>query len=186
MNWVDIVLLIILAVFVLRGISRGLFRESFALAGVFFGLVLAINRYVALGAVISSEISVFSIRIASLIAFVLIFVGIALLGTFLGIALHSISRRLIARSLDQGGGVLFGLAEGAVVCSVILLLVSVSPLSGRASEWIKGSMLAPHLMKVGPSIYDRLVSITPGKAKTFMDKLRNLNELEKLIPGEEA
>ena len=47
-------------------------------------------------------------------------------------------------------------------------------------------MLAPHLMKVGPSIYDRLVSITPGKAKTFMDKLRNLNELEKLIPGEEA
>ena len=186
MNWIDLVLLIILAIFILRGISKGLFREVFALAGIFVGVIVSINRYAVVGEAINQELPVFSLKLASLIAFVLIFVGIALLGVLLGAVLHSMARRVMGRLLDGGGGALVGLLEGALICSVILLVVSVSPLSGKVSKWTKGSALAPYLMRLGPSIYDGLMRVTPGEAKTFMEKLKELDHLQKLRSGNKA
>jgi len=80
MNWLDIVLGVVILLFVIRGVLKGLFREGVGLAGVLVGLILAVNRYQELGRVIQGELNFFSLKVANIIAFVIIFGGIAILG----------------------------------------------------------------------------------------------------------
>jgi len=182
MNWLDIVLIVIVAIFVIRGVIRGLFKEAFGVGGIVVGIILAINQYEVLGGAIQKNFSFLSLKIANLVSFTLIFLGIALIGGILGAILHNSLKRSFAREVEAGGGFLLGLAEGVLVCSIILILISVSPIANKFDNWIKKSTLAPHIMKVGPSVYDGLISVTPGKAKKFMEKLKNIDTLKELLP----
>ncbi len=183
MNWLDIILLLIIAAFVIRGLIKGLFREVFVISGIILGIILAINQYDNLGRAIQENFLFLSPKVASLIAFALIFVGIALIGAILGAVLHSLLKRSFAKGVEGGGGFLLGLAEGALVCSMILILINISPLRVKFNRWTDKSILAPYLMKVGPSVYDGLISVTPGKAKKFMEKLKDIDTLKELLPG---
>ncbi len=178
MNWIDIILGIILLLFVIRGILRGLFKEGFGLAGVIIGLIAGVNHYQYLGMALYNQPIFLSSKMSNIIAFIIIFGGIAVLGTVAGILLHDISLRYpTIRGIKEGGGFILGFLEGALVCSIILTFLSISPLSLKLNKWSEGSILKPYLMKVGPFVYDGIVSLTPGKAKKFMEKL-NLLELE--------
>jgi len=178
MNWIDIVLGVIVLLFIIRGILKGLFKEGFGLAGVIVGLIVGINRYQQLGMVIHNQLTFLSSKMCNIIAFIIIFGGIAILGTVAGILLHNISLRYpTIRGVKEGGGLILGFLEGILICSIILILLSISPFSIKLNKWSEGSILKPYLMRVGPFIYDNIVLLTPGKAKKFMEKL-NLLELE--------
>ena len=45
MNWVDVTLIVALALFGLRGYFRGLFREVLSIAGLVVGLLVAVRFY---------------------------------------------------------------------------------------------------------------------------------------------
>jgi len=183
LNWLDFVIIILVLLFMIRGAIKGLFREAFGLGGVFLGIIVAINRYEAMGKVLMREFNKFetlSPRVINLISFIIIFIGIALLCSLVGVILHKASKYSLVKGLDQGGGFLLGLFEGTLICSIILILLSVSPLSEKASEWMNSSLFSPYLIKEGPAVYDRVVSIVPGKARKFMEKL---NKFEELAPG---
>ncbi|MCD6471841.1 CvpA family protein [Candidatus Aerophobetes bacterium] len=186
MNWLDVVLGIIVILFAIRGIVKGLFKEVCGLIGILVGLIVAINRYEAVGEIISSEFSFIPPKISYLISFALIFIGIALIGGVAGIILHKVSRYTIIRGIDGGGGFILGLIEGALICSVILILLNISPISERADKWMKGSTLTPYLIKVGPFVYDNMISVMPGETKKFMQKLEKVKgsiEEKSLHPG---
>lgn len=183
MNWLDIVLGIVILMFVIRGILKGLFREGFGLAGILLGLILAINRYPQLGAVIHSEFTFISTKVAHVMSFAIIFGGIAISSSIAGILVHDMFyRHTLSRGIEEGGGFILGLIEGALVCSIVLILISVSPLSPRLENWSKGSTLVPYLLRVGPFVYDNITSLTPGEAKKFMEKL-DPSELQHLSVG---
>ena len=179
MNWVDVIWLAIVILFVIRGAIKGLFREAFGLIGIFLGLIIAINRYEVLGGFISGEFESIPPKIANLVSFAFIFVAIALIFGLAGMTLHKMAKFSLVRGLDRAGGFLLGAGEGILVCSVILILLSISPVSENASKWTEGSTFSPHLSKVGPFVYDSVISVTPGKAKKFMQKL---GEIERSLP----
>ncbi|MBE0478372.1 CvpA family protein [Candidatus Aerophobetes bacterium] len=171
MNWIDILLGAIILIFVIRGVFKGLFREGAGLLGVLVGLIVAINRYQQLGEAIHNELQFLSLKICNIISFALIFGGIAIIGAIAGIIVHNILSRHPIRGIEEGGGFILGLLEGALICSVILILLSISPFSAKFDRWSEGSILKPYLSRVGPFIYDSIVSVTPGEAKKFMEKL---------------
>ena len=172
MTWIDIVLAAIIVLFLVRGVLRGLLREGFGLAGVLIGLIVAINRYDALGIAISREVTVLSDLTARIIAFVVIFVGIALLGALTGIWVHNaLHRYSTIRGIDEAGGFVLGMFEGVMICSILLVLLSISPLAAQFSTWSRNSFLKPRLESAGPLIYDRVVSLVHGDAKKFMERL---------------
>lgn len=176
MNWLDGVLGGIILLFAIRGILKGLFREGVGLIGILVGFVVAVNRYQKLGQVIQGELSFLSLKVAHIAAFVIIFLGIAILGAIAGVVIHNILFRYsLSRGIEEGGGFILGLIEGALVCSIILVLISVSPFSDKLSTWSEGSILEPYLLRMGPFIYDNVVSVVPGEAKKFMEKLDPFN-----------
>ena len=179
MNWLDLIWVALIVVFVIRGAVRGLFKEGFGLAGIFLGLIIAINRYEAVGKIIVNNFPNLSLKIANVLSFGFIFIAVALLGGVAGIILHKASKYSPIKGLDQGGGFLLGLVEGALICSVILIFLTISPLSDKTTKWMRGSTLSPYLMEVGPFVYNSVISVTPGKAKKFMEEL---NRFKKLLP----
>lgn len=171
-KWIDIVLGAIILFFVIRGVLKGLVKEGAGLAGVLVGLIIGINRYQQLGGAIYREFEFLPVKVCNIIAFAVMFGGIAILGTIAGILVHNIlSRYSPIRGVEGGGGFILGLLEGALICSVILILLSISPFSVKFDRWTEGSILKPYVLRVGPFVYDSIVSLTPGKAKKFMEKL---------------
>lgn len=171
MNWLDVVWLIVIVFFLIRGAMKGLFREIFGLLGVFVGLIVAVNYSQGVGNIIRGEITSLSPQIAKGISFAIIFVGIALIGGLIGLVFHGMSKSSPVKGIDRGGGLILGLLEGGVVCSVILIFLTISPLAENADRWKKDSTISPYLMKIGPFVYDSIASIVPGEAKKFMEKI---------------
>ena len=179
MNWLDVIWLAILILVAIRGATKGLFREGFGLIGIFLGLIIAINRYEVLGGFIGGEFESIPPKIANVVSFAFIFVSIALVFGLAGMILHKMAKFSLVKGLDRGGGFFLGAGEGILICSVILILLTISPVSEKVSKWTEGSTLSPYLTKVGPFVYDSVISITPGKARKFMQKL---GEIEKSLP----
>ena len=189
MNWLDVVWLIAVVFFVIRGALRGLFREIFGLLGIFVGFIVAVNHCEAVGDAIRNGLTSLSPQIAKLTSFAIIFVGIALIGGLIGVIFHKILQYSLVKGIDRAGGFFLGLIEGGVVCSIILIFLTVSPLAESVNKWKKGSIISPYLMKVSSFVYDSIVSVTPGKAKKLMEKLdefkQSSSEKSKVLKGKE-
>jgi len=129
MNWLDVVWLIVIVFFLIRGAMKGLFREIFGLLGILVGLIVAVNYSEEVGNIIRGEITSLSPQIAKLISFAIIFVGIALIGGLIGLVFHGMSKYSLVKGIDRGGGLILGLLEGGVVCSIVLIFLTISPLA---------------------------------------------------------
>lgn len=179
MNWLDVVIGGIIILFIIRGWKKGLFQEIFTLGGVIGGIIVAINKYETIGAVISSELDFISPKMGKIVSFTFVFIGIALFCTIAGALIHKWSNRSLTKGLDRGGGLLLGLFEGSIICSLILVFlinINVSFFSEKLNKWTEKSTLSPYLMKEGPFIYDKMVSLVPGETKKFIEELSKIGE----------
>jgi membrane protein required for colicin V production len=133
MNLADLLIIILLAVTVLSAFAKGFFVEVCSLIGVILGLFIAAANYAGFAPWI-----LFVVRnhaAANLIAFLLIVVaslaGRLLRGLFRGVGLGIVDRLL---------GAAFGLVEGCVVVTLVLMgIVAFLP----RQDWLSSSRLAP-------------------------------------------
>ncbi|MBN2139413.1 MAG: CvpA family protein [Desulfovibrionaceae bacterium] len=137
MNFLDIILLAAAGFFVYRGFRRGFVKEIVSLGSIALGVFVA-SRYHGL---IAPHISVYlsnetGIKAAS---YLLAFVGTLVVCWIIAKILKNFLEVTVGESLDQAAGALFGLAEGVLVCLVILLALK-SFLPNAA--FVRGSKLA--------------------------------------------
>lgn len=163
MNWVDLIVIVILALFGLRGFFRGLFREVFSLAGLVCGFLLAV-AYGAEVAVLASAYWNFSPLVLKGGAFIAIFFVVYFLFSLGGWLLHRSEKLLFLQTVNRTGGVAIGVGKGAALTALaIFFLSSAAWLPERARENIAGAYLIAPLTQLG----ERLIRI--GKEKIFPD-----------------
>ena len=121
MNRVDVLLIVLLTPFALRGLWRGLCRESFGLAGLVGGAATAgaIGPQLA-GALVARDW--LSPLVAGPTAFAGVFVATALVANLLGLLADRLVRALLLGGVNRVAGAAFGLAKGAMVGGFLLLL----------------------------------------------------------------
>lgn len=113
MNILDVLIIIPLVWACFKGFKNGLIKEAFSLAAFFLGIYLAFRFADPLSAKIS-------LPAAPLIAFVLLFAGVLLLG-WLGARLAAnIASKAIPSFIDHLCGILFGAAKIVIICSFVL------------------------------------------------------------------
>ena len=144
MNWLDVVLLGVLAWSVLRGFRKGFTREVISLVAAVAALLLAIWLY---GTAASFLLPYISSRPAALFAgFLLVFCGVLLLGSLVG----AIARRFLKATglslFDRilGGG--FGLLRGGLIGVAVVMGFTAFTTFGVPPSALVGSRLAPYLM----------------------------------------
>ena len=119
MNWLDILLLVLLAIATIIGIATGIIKAILSIVGIVVGVILAVRFYVPLAerlTFISSETG------AKIAAFAIILIGVLIIARLIAWALGKAASALMMGWINRlAGGVLF-LALAALVISVLLAL----------------------------------------------------------------
>jgi membrane protein required for colicin V production len=169
MNALDIVIGLILAYCLIRGVFRGLVVEIASIFGVFAGIYAAVFYYPHAAAYLSRWIAEEAYRnIASfLVIFGLVFIVVGVLGILIKYLLNISSLGW----LDRLCGVAFGGIKGILISAVLLMALTSFLPSGTAL--IKKSHLAPHVNLIAV----RLAKIVPQDMRQkFFVKLKKLEK----------
>jgi membrane protein required for colicin V production len=160
-NWIDPILIVVLALFGLRGFFRGLFREIFSIAGLIAGFLLAVT-YAQPVASYAEAIWQISPLILKGSAFIAIFFVVYFLMSTAGWLLHRSERLLFLKTLNRAGGIAIGVGKGAAVAALVVFFLSqTSWLPPPTRDNFDGSYLVPPLSYLAESL------IRLGKARIF-------------------
>ncbi len=143
MNWLDIVLLIILAVSVATSFRKGLTREVIGLAAVILGIVLGLWFYGTVGALLLRFVN--SRAAANLAGFLLILCGVLLLGGVVRWVVGKFLRVTGLSFFDHLLGAAFGAARGVLLSIALIMGIMAFSPGGKTPEAVVDSRLAPYV-----------------------------------------
>lgn len=119
MHWLDIVIIVLIAIPTLVGLRSGIIKAVLSLAGVIIGVILAGHYHTALAqqlTFIPQE------NLAKIAAFAIIVLGVMLIATVLASWLKWITSAVMLGWVNRLGGAIFGFLLGAIFCSALLAI----------------------------------------------------------------
>jgi membrane protein required for colicin V production len=163
-NWVDVFVLAVLALFGLRGFFRGLFREALSLAGLVVGFMLAVAYDQEVATYAAGHWTGSPIVLKGT-AFVAIFFLVYFIFSLVGWLLHRSEKLLFLQTLNRGGGIAIGVGKGAAVTALaIFVLTSAAWLPQSARDNLDGSFLSEPLTQLAEHL------VRMGKEKIFSNQ----------------
>ena len=119
MNWLDIVIIVLIAIPILIGLKIGIIKSVLSLAGVIVGVMLAGRYYLAL----SEQLTFIpQDNLARIAAFAIILIGIMLIAGILASIMKWITSVVMLGWVNRLGGAVFGFVLGAIFCSALLAI----------------------------------------------------------------
>lgn len=157
MGLVDILILVVLGIFLLKGVLRGFLREVCSLLGLILGILLGFYLHVPLS---QWMLDVFGwpSQLCVILSFALIFLLTLLVFAVLGYVLHRFVKLVLLGGVNRALGGLFGLMQGVVVLALILFALDMAELPRDLRQYYKKSQLAPPFVQLGKTVF------TSGKA----------------------
>ena len=146
MSWLDIAIIVVIAISTLIGLKIGIIKIVFSLAGLIAGIILAGRYYLPLAEQLSF---IPQPSVAKIVAFAIILVGVMLVASVVAALLKWITSVTMLGWVNHLGGAAFGLVLGAIFCGV--LLVTWVKFLGAAAA-ISDSNLAPILVARLPMV----------------------------------
>ena len=152
MNWLDIVIIVVIAITTLIGLKIGLIKTVLSLAGLIVGVILARLYYLPLAEQLTF---VPQATIAKVVAFALILIGVMIIAGVVAFFLKWAAKMMLLGWVNQIGGAVFGLVVGAIIWGALLALwVNVF----GAGETISNSGLANILLR----LFSPVLGLLPG------------------------
>ena len=117
--WLDIVIVVALAISAFLGLKIGIIKAVLCLAGVIVGVSLAGQFYVPL----SEQLSFIpQSDVAEVVAFAIILVGVMVIAVVLARLLKWAASVVMLSWVNHLGGAVFGLVLGAIFCGALLAI----------------------------------------------------------------
>ena len=152
MHWLDIVIIVAIAITTFIGLKIGLIKAVLSLLGLIVGIILARLFYVPL----SEQLGFIpQATVATVVAFAIIMIGVMIVAGVLAMVLKWITSVMMLSWVNRIGGAVFGLVLGAIICGAFLALwINIF----GAGEVIANSSLASILSRF-PSV----LGLMPGE-----------------------
>ncbi len=179
----DIIIAVILGLFFLFSLFKGMIREMFSLLGYLAGYVAALNFQNELAEVLKETFS--QPVIARIVGFAIIFFVVRISFGLLG---RLIRRFMVSATVlsvpDRILGGLLGFAKGLVIIAIVMFPLSL--FEDAYKKATQGSVLAPYLEQTANfvskeaherKLLDRLPKISVDVVKDKMKQLSDLNKL---------
>lgn len=106
----------------------------------------------------------------ALTGFLVVFAGVLAACYFLGRTLHGMLRQSPLGAIDAFGGIVLGLAQGALILGLITIFLHAKPIHSRMPEFIDNSALGAPLQKSARVIADGVQAMFPN-VKTLLEAL---------------
>jgi membrane protein required for colicin V production len=176
---------VLAAIFILQGVRQGFTRLAIGLAATLLGIVLASWMYGSAGAFLIPYLS--SRALANIAGFLLVFIGVQVVGSLLALGLSRLYKWTGLTVLDRMLGAVFGVVKAALVGIVIVMILTAFPLNPVPNS-IKDSIAAPYLIEASHI----LVQLAPRELKdgfsATYDRIKKIwsGKTEKTLPLDSA
>lgn len=171
MNALDIAFLIIIAFLFIRGCFRGMVREVASIAGLVLGFFLANNYHTKITPFYEPIVRP---EYAYILSYLTIFLGTMLAVLVISSILRKILKLIMLGWLDHLGGGILGLLKGALLVSIIFLILTA--FLPKKSELLASSRTAPYVIHFN----DQISALLPKDLKDkFQAKSAELKEFWK-------
>jgi membrane protein required for colicin V production len=143
MNWVDIVIIVLVAGFGFLGWRNGVIRWAFTVAGLIAGVVLAGQFYDELAPVMAFTDSDGVRQVA---AFAAVFIAVMIGAWLISRILRTVLKVLLLGWVDSLAGLALGVVGGALAAAALLTAFGVVPV-GSLQDAVAASTLADPLLR---------------------------------------
>jgi len=140
MNWLDFLLLGLVAISTIAGLLRGLLREVITLVTWITAVWLAWKFAPGLEPHLGGALAYESVRAWA--ARAIIFIAIVLIGSGVALLVNHLVRLSLFSGTDRACGALFGLLRGLIMVGLLVIFCHAVRLDGES--WWRGSMLVPY------------------------------------------
>ncbi|MDC3032763.1 CvpA family protein [Litorivicinus sp.] len=148
----DWAIVAVLAISTLMSLRRGFLKEALSLGTWIAAFVVARQFHEPMNQLLETHIVDSLMR--SIAAFAALFIGTLLVGAALGFLLGALINATGLSSTDRMLGMVFGFARGALIVTVVIGLLNLTPLVG--DSWYTTATLAPHFETVAQWALDQL------------------------------
>jgi membrane protein required for colicin V production len=143
MNWLDVILLLIIAASVYGSFRKGLSRQIIHLASVILGILLGAWFYGRVAEFLEPHVS--SPTAAKLGGFLIVFCGVLLLGAIVSWIVGKFLRVTGLSIVDHLLGAVFGLLRGLLVAVALIMGVMAFSKDGKPPRAVEESRIAPYV-----------------------------------------
>lgn len=148
MNWIDVVIVMVMAALLAKGVWLGLVHELCALAGVGGGAFLALRYHDPLAHALGAWVKL-SPDLLGTVCAVLLFTVTLTVCVLLGVVLSGVLRLVFLGGFNRVLGGLFGLVQGVLLLALLLAGLA-------ATAWLREPLqqarLAPPFVALGGQI----------------------------------
>ncbi len=170
LNYIDIIILIIAAVFIFKSFRKGFTGEVFGILAIIvsFALAIKINPHIApyINKYMQNE------KLAVIVCFAGCFIILNIIIRRIGLSIKKFLEMIYLGWLDSLGGAVIGGVKAILICALLLLGLRMIPFGGVTGA-IKKSKIAPQIEKVSGSFYSALKKGFPRELnKRFLENVR--------------
>ena len=160
-TWLDLVVFAILVRTAFVGGTTGLATEIFKTVGLLIGLVLSFRYHGVLAGWAGH-----GLPIASSYLQILAFLSILLAAVWASSLIRGVSSAIVTikfvPQVERYGGILLGIARGALFASLLLFAASLCSNEVLQKSLHTGGMIVPRIQSIAPFLYDGLGRLMPG------------------------
>ncbi len=150
MAWIDIVIIALIVLSAVLSLFRGFVKEALALASWLVAFWVAMVFHEDLAVVLSQWLEEPSVQ--KITAFSILFICVLLLGALVNYLAGKLVSKTGLTGTDRMLGVLFGVARGAVIVAVLVLLAGLTALP--QDSWWQESQLLGYFQEFAIWIHD--------------------------------
>ncbi len=169
MNAFDIIVVIVLAYSLIRGIFRGLVKEVSSIVGVLGGFFAAYSFYGTVAGTLVGFVSNPAYR--NILAFLAIFCAVVVVVNLLAIVIKYLMKIVFLGWFDRVGGLGFGLLKGVLIVAV--LFMALTAFLPKGTPLVQKSIIAPYISLVA----EKMATVVSSDIKR--DFSTKLGELKK-------
>jgi membrane protein required for colicin V production len=175
---IDAIILIILIVFFISGMKRGLIKQVLDILGLLFAFLGAFYLAHFVAVYLEESISLQD-NISLVLSAVVIFICILFFFKAIGVLFKKLAEVTLLGSLDRIGGGLLGLFKGVLLISLLLIIAFNIPIPESYKVQIRKRPLAIGIYPVLPSLFDTVFSHSP--ADLDFDKVIRSDEYRRSV-----
>jgi len=158
---INIIIIVILAVYFISGMRRGLIRQIMDIVGIIVAFICAFYFAKYLADYLEVKFS-FNYHLSLVISAVAVFIGIILIFRLIGTIFRKLADITLLSGVDTIGGGIFGAFKGVLLVSLILVVALSLPLPDDFESDLKENKLASAIYPVLPWLFDQVLKVVPG------------------------
>ena len=161
MGYLDFIIILIVGLFVIKGLLRGFFREILGLVALFVALFFA-TKYMSNTAVWVDKFFGIPPGLATPLGFLPLFLAIVLGFLILAIILQKVAQYYLLGWFERLAGGVVGFLKGITIVSLLTLSISVIPFGNSLIPGRSESKLFEPAKGFAPYMFNLLTEIIPG------------------------